>query len=189
MRSSPRVATLVGRRVVRHSRYSFVLAALLAVALQMVLTLPAAAAPEPAKAPGTVDVAKAPAPALAQGYDISYPQCGKTLPSKPAFGLVGEWWSRVQRESVPGQRVRLGLDQLVEHPAARQLLCEHRQPRPGRLHALASARDGHTPAVRRLVERRVCLRLRLVRRPGLLHSRQQRRRLRRGRGRAMVARR
>jgi len=75
--------------VVRHSRYSFVVAALLAVALQMVLTLPAAAAPEPAKAPGTVDVAKAPAPALAQGYDISYPQCGKTLPSKPAFGLVG----------------------------------------------------------------------------------------------------
>ena len=75
--------------MVRHSRYSFVVAALLAVALQMVLTLPAAAAPEPAKAPGTVDVAKAPAPALAQGYDISYPQCGKTLPSKPAFGLVG----------------------------------------------------------------------------------------------------
>jgi hypothetical protein len=25
----------------------------------------------------------------AQGYDVSWPQCGSTLPSKPAFGIVG----------------------------------------------------------------------------------------------------
>jgi hypothetical protein len=29
------------------------------------------------------------APTSARGYDISYPQCGKAYPAKPAFGIVG----------------------------------------------------------------------------------------------------
>src|SRR2546423_15227746 len=73
--------------VVRHSRYPLILAAMLAAVLQIVATVPAAAAPEPAKAPATAQATKTPAPGL--GYDISYPQCGKSLPSKPPFGIVG----------------------------------------------------------------------------------------------------
>jgi hypothetical protein len=75
--------------VVRYSRYSLALAALLAALLQTVSTLPAAAAPEPANAPGAPDATKPPAPAPALGYDVSFPQCGKTLPTKPAFAILG----------------------------------------------------------------------------------------------------
>jgi hypothetical protein len=36
-----------------------------------------------------------PAPSAAAGYDVSYPQCGWALPTKPAFGVVGVDGGRV----------------------------------------------------------------------------------------------
>jgi len=46
----------------------------------LILTSTAALAAKPAPAP-------APAPAV--GYDVSYPQCNRRLPTNPAFGIVG----------------------------------------------------------------------------------------------------
>ncbi len=71
--------------MVLRTRTSLIVGVICAMAFQIVSVVPAAAAAETTKAP--VETAKAPAQTV--GYDISYPQCGKALPSKPAFGIVG----------------------------------------------------------------------------------------------------
>jgi hypothetical protein len=77
--------------VVRLSRYSLAPAALVAALLLSVSSLPVAAEAEPTKPPKTAEPTKTPAPekTAALGYDVSYPQCGKPLPSKPAFAILG----------------------------------------------------------------------------------------------------
>ncbi len=66
-------------------RRRLVAIALVSISLQVFAALAAVsafAAPEPAKP----DAAR---PPTTTGYDISYPQCPASFPSKPAFGIVG----------------------------------------------------------------------------------------------------
>ena len=74
--------------MVRLSRLFLVRAALLAALLLAASAVPAAAEAETSR----VEAAKAvpaKAPSTGAGYDVSYPQCGKQLPNKPGFAILG----------------------------------------------------------------------------------------------------
>ncbi len=73
--------TIVGARVSRT-----LLAASIALALQLAVAGAAAAAPDRAAKPGGGGGGGT---SITRGYDVSFPQCGVALPSKPAFAIVG----------------------------------------------------------------------------------------------------
>ena len=68
-----------------------------ALTLALLTSAVTIAGAQPAAAGSVRDKARkpAPAPAAAVGYDVSYPQCGGPLPTRPAFGVVGVDGGRV----------------------------------------------------------------------------------------------
>src|SRR5437899_2627639 len=65
----------------------FLLLAVLAIAATFATSVPAHA--RPSLPERTQKPAKRPPPPASAGYDVSYPQCSSTLPSRPDFGIVG----------------------------------------------------------------------------------------------------
>src|SRR5258708_3621786 len=82
------VATPWRRFMVRRSLSLGVQLALIGAA-GMIAATPALAAGARGSDAGNRSASAGPAATSTVGHDISYPQCGKTFPSKPAFGIVG----------------------------------------------------------------------------------------------------
>ena len=73
------------------------------------------------------------------GNDVSYPQCGKKLPSGQAFGIVGvNDGTREYNEPLPDGGNSVGAKFVWYHEPAKGLaLCQHRKPRQSRGRRLA----------------------------------------------------